>query len=417
MTKKPMLLKGLLLFVSTVLSLLAVELALRAGASTTAHLDYGDAYRLDGLGPGGFLKEGFAGDVQNGYGGTVPWTNNSQGFRSHKDFSIPPPAHTFRILSLGDSFTGGYRVGQDQTFSFLVERFLSARHMSRNVEVMVSVIEDPLTGVYYLANRGNAYSPDLVVLGITLGNDLAQIYSEMDHTYDVITQFPFVRLLGRDTRDAWVKSLEAQTLPVDCLAPRVATDNPPKPVWSDLYPWRSKKELRLVTLLSSIGRRFEYQAPQTVVSNWEEYLAPRLFDGNGLGLFLRLPPDSIRDAYEELFRSLVALSRFSRAADFELLVVIFPQRFQIQDADWDKTTEVYGLRDKCFDRQLPNRRIVSFCAQNDIECLDPTPQMRAAYESSRKSLYLPSHDMHWNARGHAALADVLGPAIEQIMAQ
>ena len=113
----------------------------------------------------------------------------------------------------------------------------------------------------------------------------------------------------------------------------------------------------------------------------------------------------------------MALSRFSRAADFELLVVIFPQRFQVQDQDWDKTIEVYGLRDECFDRELPNRQIVNFCRQNDIDCLDPTPRMQAAYEGSGKSLYLPSHDMHWNARGHAALADVLGPVIEQLMLQ
>ena len=417
MRKKTLLLKGLLLLLSTALSLVSAELALRAVAHTTTHLDYGDAYRFEGLGPGGFLKEGFVGDVQNGYGGAVPWTNNSQGFRNDKDFSTHPPEDTFRVLSLGDSFTGGYRVGQDQTFSFLVEQFLSARHIGRSIEVMVSVIEDPLTGAYFLANRGKAYSPDLVVLGITLGNDLAQIYSEMDQTYDVITQFPFVRLLDRDTRDAWVKSLETETLPFDCLAPRVATDEPAKPVWSDIYPWRGRKGLRLVTLLSSIGQRSDYDAPQTVVSNWEEYLAPRLFDGNGLGLFLTLRPESVRDAYEELFRSLMALSRFSRAADFELLVVIFPQRFQVQDQDWDKTIEVYGLRDDCFDRELPNRQILNFCRQNDIDCLDPTPRMQAAYEGSRKSLYLPSHDMHWNARGHAALADVLGPVIEQLMLQ
>jgi hypothetical protein len=416
MKTKPMVLKGLLLLVSTVMSLVAAELVLRAVAHTTKHLDYRDAFRRDGLGPGGFLTEGFAGDVQNGYGGTVHWRNNSQGFRNDKDFAIPPAENTFRVLSLGDSFTGGYRVGQDQTFSFLVERSVSAHHPSRNIEVMVSVIEDPLTGLYYLASRGNAYSPDLVVLGITLGNDLAQIYSNLGQTYDVTSEFPFiVRLNDRGTRDAWVKKLEAQTLPADCLTPRVTTDEQAKPVWSDIYPWWPRNGLRLVTLLSQIGRRFHHEAPQTVVSNWEEYRAPRLFDSNGLGIFLKLPPENVRNAYEGLFKTLGALSRFCRAADLECLVVIFPQRFQIQDQDWDKTIEVYGLRDECFDRQLPNRRIAEFCRKNDIDCLDPTPQMRAAYEGSRKSLYFPNHDMHWNARGHRVLADVLGPAIERLM--
>ena len=129
--------------------------SVRVFPGTKRQLDYGDVYRLEGLGPGGYLRENFVGYVEDGFGGTVLWINNSQGFRNDKDFSIPPPENTFRILSMGDSFTGGYRVGQDQTFSFLAEQALSVRHMSRNIEVMVSVIEDPLTG-HFTTSRAAA---------------------------------------------------------------------------------------------------------------------------------------------------------------------------------------------------------------------------------------------------------------------
>jgi hypothetical protein len=320
---------------------------------------------------------------------------------------------------MGDSFTGGYRVGQDQTFSFLVEQFLSAKHMSRNIEVMVSVIEDPLTGLYYLMSRGIDYSPDLVLLGVTLGNDLAQIHADIGQIYDVTADFPFVvRLNDRDTHEAWVAKIEAQTLPSDCLTPRVFTAEQSKPVWTDIYPWRRRGKLRrLVTLLSQVRRRFRHEAPQTVVSNWEEYVAPRLFDSNGLGIFLKRQPEEMLAAYEQLFRTLSALSQFCQSRRLDLLVVIFPQRFQVQDQDWDKTVEVYGLHEECFDRALPNRQIADICRQNHINCLDPTQQMRAAYEGSHKSLYLPNHDMHWNARGHGALTEALVPAIERILMQ
>jgi hypothetical protein len=158
----------LLALASTLLSLGAVEIALRGLPATGKYLDYGDAYRSDdALGPGGFLRENFVGQVADGYGGTVRWRNNAQGFRNETEFQIPPPPNTYRILSLGDSFTGGYRVGQDQTFSSLIEHDLAARHPGQHIEVIVSVIEDPLTGLYYLASRGIEYRPNLVLLGIT----------------------------------------------------------------------------------------------------------------------------------------------------------------------------------------------------------------------------------------------------------
>jgi hypothetical protein len=410
---------SLLILVSTLVSLLAAELVLRAVPSSKKPLDYGDVYRREGLGPGGFLRENFAGHVEDGFGGTVLWINNSQGFRNGKEFAIPPPENTFRILSMGDSFTGGYRVGQDQTFSFLVERLLSDKYRSRNIEVMISIIEDPLTGLYYLANHGIDYSPHLVVFGITLGNDLAQIYSNMGEVYDLRADSPFVvRRNDLADRKAWVAKPEARTLPSDCLTPRVSGGKTSNPVWSDIIPSMERKEnWRLATLLSQVRGRFLHEAPQTVVSVWGEYWAPRLFDSHGLGIFLTRPPEEVRVAYEQLFQTLSALSRFSKSRDLPLLVVIFPQRFQVQDRDWHKTVEVYGLREECFDRDLPNREIMQFCSRNGINCLDPTQQMRAMHEGSRKSLYLPNHDMHWNARGHEALAEVLAPAIERFMTQ
>ncbi len=70
-------------------------------------LDYGDAVRADGLGPGGLLKEGFEGRVTNGLGGTVLWRNNAEGFRRSEDTPETPAPGVVRVLSMGDSFTAG----------------------------------------------------------------------------------------------------------------------------------------------------------------------------------------------------------------------------------------------------------------------------------------------------------------------
>lgn len=421
MKKRNILPNTLVVVIAILFSLLAAELLLRVapeGENAGKLLDYRDSWRQGGLGLGGYLKEGFSANLQDGFGGTIRWQNNSQGFRNDKDFLVPPPANTFRILSMGDSFTGGYRVGQDETFSFLIEQQLAEKYADLNPEVMISVIEDPLTGLYYLASQGASYAPDLVVLGITLGNDIAQTYWNMGPIYSLIDSEPFVEEINDwDASKKRRTEIEAEQIPSECLTSRELNRNENKsgPLWSEISPWERKDEFRIVSLLSSIKQRFNNDAPQTVISNWEEYDDPRLFDSNGLGILLRSPPVEVTRAYDELFMTLSAYSKFSRSRNLEFLVVIFPQRFQVQDQDWSRTLEVYGLHEACFDRELPNRRIMDFCKINKINCLDPTRQMKKLYETGGKGLYLPRHDMHWNARGNSALADALFPAIDSIL--
>ena len=423
MKKKNALLNTLVVLIAILFSLLAAELLLRvipAEKNAEQLLDYRDSWRQGGLGPGGYLQEDFTADMQDGFGGAIRWKNNSQGFRNDKDFLVPPPANTFRILSMGDSFTGGYRVGQDETFSFLIEQQLAEKYVDLNPEVMISVIEDPLTGLYYLASQGASYSPDLVVLGITLGNDIAQTYWNMGPIYRLIDSEPFVEeVTDRDASKKRRAGIEAEQIPSKCLTPRGLNQNYNKsgPRWSDKSPQKRKDELRIISLLSNIRQRFNHDAPQTVISNWEEYDAPRLFDSNGLGIFLRSPPAEVTRAYDELFMTLSAYSKFSRSRKLEFLVVIFPQRFQVQDQDWSMTLDVYGLREACFDRELPGRRIMDFCKANKINCFDPAQRMKELYETGGEGLYLPRHDMHWNARGHSALADALLPVINGILKQ
>ena len=117
-------LRALLVLLSIGVTLFAAEMGLRllSGERPQKPLDYRDTWRppspsASRIGPGGFLKEGFQGEVQDGFGGTVRWINNSQGFRNEVEFTVPKPPQTYRILCLGDSFTGGYRVGQHETFS------------------------------------------------------------------------------------------------------------------------------------------------------------------------------------------------------------------------------------------------------------------------------------------------------------
>lgn len=407
------LLKILTVAGSLLLGLGLAEIGLRVVESLPADevADYDDTWREGGLGPGGYLKEGFTGRVRDGYGGTVRWVNNAAGFRRDEEVVRERQPGTLRILSLGDSFTAGYRVDQEETFSHLLEEHLEATGRWREVEVLISVVEEPPTGLHYLTTEGLRWRPDLVLLGITLGNDLAQTHATLDPRGELRLeddrQPPAIRPNPDEDQAALVAELRAWTLPPHCFDPEAVT--PPEPARSKPGSKGGPRLLqRLLGALESLG---EGEKPQAVTSLWGEYRQPRLFDNNGLGMFLEPPPPRIESAYARLFSTLNAYGKVCAAHGIGFAVVLFPQRFQVQPRDWRATAKAYGLRPDCFDVMAPNKRLVAFCRRTGISCIDPTAAMRRRFLETGRSLYLPRGDMHWNARGHRALADAIRRAV------
>jgi lysophospholipase L1-like esterase len=96
---------------------------------------------------------------------------NQQGMRADHDFAYEKPPGTKRIVSLGDSFTAGYEVEGNQTFSSILERDL-ADHGYR-VEVLNTGVSGYGTAEedLYLERELFRYSPDLVLVSFC-GNDL-----------------------------------------------------------------------------------------------------------------------------------------------------------------------------------------------------------------------------------------------------
>ncbi len=427
--KHTLYLNVLLVVCSIGITLLLCEMSLRLvyGSASEKLLDYRDTWRpVDpgdaDFGPGGFLKEDFEGEVQDGFGGKVRWKNNSQGFRSDVDFTVPTSPrspHTYRILSLGDSFTAGYRVDQSDTFSALTETVLAEQHPEVNIEVMVSVIEDPALGLLYLQKHGLRFKPDLVILGITLANDIQQAFYRLRFTLNFIPETSEISLRGNAIKhDAPQRNrLETMKLPSKCVTNEERLSSSLLPSALEVYSLNEGygstwiHDLRLVQLISASYQNMFLGEAQTVVSDTDSYDEPLLWESHGLALFLKEGPPEVEHAYNDLFSLLEGYSQTTSAHGIHFMAVIFPQRYQVREIDWLETKRVYRLKEECFDLHRPNDLIMSFCAQIGINCIDPIDRFRAVH----KPLYLPRHDMHWNADGHAVLAQVLVPEVQSVM--
>lgn len=94
----------------------------------------------------------------------VIYSINSQGLRD-KERSFEKPANIFRILMLGDSFTEGWGVAQNKTFSAVLEEKLNTLGKGRFEVINMGVGSySPLLEYLQLKNVGLKFQPDLVIL-------------------------------------------------------------------------------------------------------------------------------------------------------------------------------------------------------------------------------------------------------------
>jgi len=359
-------------------------------------LDYGNTMRTDGLGKGGYLQENLTLYVTDGLGGTVRWHNNAFGFRNDQEFSQEPPPGVLRILSIGDSFVAGYRVGQEETFSFLLEKWINQK-LGKS-EVLVSEIEEPITGLYYLSKSGIAFHPHIVLLGITIGNDISQSYIGLDpkggHTLKVDNGNVTIE---KTAGSIGVSSFENYEIPESYFQ----TPSSFEIEIINIKKWF--KDLRLTRRL--------FQESEGINSWYGKQHRPKIFDlANGLGMFLKPLPPMVEEAYQRLFKIILATQIFCNQHQIVFAVELFPQRFQVQPPDWDSAVEKYSLRKSSFDLMEPNRKIREFCKKHKIAIIDPTEAMAKRYALTGKNMYLPCGDMHWSREGHRAFFECSQPA-------
>jgi len=345
---------------------------------------------------------------------------DSHGFRNSEEVSLQPEVGELRILSLGDSVQVGMQIDQEAFLGPLLEAEL-ADAVEARVRVLNAEVSDPAYGLHYLQRHGLGFRPAVVLYGLC-ANDMLQ----------AALRFGPDRLFQLDAEGRLVASPEA---------PEAAGAGDHHHL---VYPAVSSRALaerdrsRSRRAIAAVSRRlhgaarelagrllrFRALAPlerdvtrTAAVPMWsyarEAERADghmRLLDGTvNLAYFAVDPPPVLEEMYAKLFALLKAMDRSVRRAGGRFVLVVHPQRFQVDPADWRALRDYWQLADSDFDLERYNRRLSRFCRENGILCVDLLEPLRR--EASKHALYLPRGDMHYNRAGHAlaarSLADFL----------
>jgi hypothetical protein len=291
---------------------------------------------------------------------------NRLGLRG-KEPDSPKRRGTCRLIMLGDSFTMGEGVSDDQAFPALLETSLAAR-MPVGVEVINAGVDSYSPVLSYLDLRENLLrlEPDAVVLNLDLSDLLQEQYYRSLATFGPgreIVAVPNPRLRGHitDWIDDWIKT--------------------------NLY-----------------FVRFAYIETRRRLDP-EEGMEAVIQRRNGDLLAYTLAGDSVDRSQQwgDLFDSVGRMHRLCREKGIAFFLALYPWGHQVNDREW-RPGRFYWMPDDAVTSDRVFETIHRECVDRGIPLIDTVPAFRSYH--GEKPLYF-RHDMHFTPEGHRVMSNAL----------
>jgi GDSL-like Lipase/Acylhydrolase family len=302
---------------------------------------------------------------------------NSIGLRGREIHSVKN-ADTFRILMLGDSFTMGKGVNDDETFSVLLEQALNSKKNAikgkSTVEVLNAGVDSyaPILEFLQLTKELSPLDPDLVVLNFDVGDLIQETAYRKAATH------------GVDGEIVGVSGIEP-------LGP-VATMKH----WIDQNFYLTRLALFYVDRLSGPS--------EPTIENVVTLAHPEILEHT-------LAEDSVdRTAqWQNVFASITGVKAYCDSHHSDFLLTVYPWGHQVNETEW-----VPGRREFVPDHAIISDKsidtIQDFGRNHSIEVLNVFPKFRAYNGAAR--LYF-KYDLHWTSQGHKLMAEELEEYMER----
>jgi len=349
-----------------ILTLLAIELLLAFVRPVPFAIERNMFFEPDPY-TGFRLRPDSEGVFQHG----IPAVVNSQGHRDD-EVTLEKPEDTFRILALGDSFTVGANVFQEQAYPQVLEDVLNARS-KQEVEVVNAGVGGwgPFRYAQYYEHYGRQYDPDLVLIGFFAGND------------------------------AYSQPNASEQLPTAVLGRRVSRSAAGKPF---------TKLLVFLHEHSHLWRLLDRRGPQArdftrvdCTDFTEEYLAVQ-----GARSESHLKADAEREALaQNSVDQIVHIQHLADRDSIPVVVALLPDENQINPALQQEIIDADEIDQYDFD--MPQAMLVEMFNDQGIPTIDLLPTIR----DDPRCLYM--NDTHWVPEGHLLVARTIADTLAEFL--
>ncbi len=290
---------------------------------------------------------------------------NSQGYYDSEFF--PSSTSDYVITLLGDSFAYGI-VPYKFNFVTVAEKKLQENRPKNFSRVAIHNFGIPAIGmpeyVYLLEKEVLAYSPNLVVLCVFVGNDF-------------VLNSP--KLVHRDFSNWWIYRL-------------------PKRL-SISYQQKKKNSNQVQVAISPPRTHNGSQEHPTFTR--EKFLEIE----NDRLVFCQINNPAVENNYRGFFK---VLDHIHWLAKERLLLVILPDEYQVNDQLYQTLLEKKQASD--YYREYPQKKIKEYCLENKLPFLDLLPALRKA-EKEGRTYHL--QDTHFNSRGNRVVGEQIAQYIQK----
>lgn len=290
---------------------------------------------------------------------------NSKGLRD-ENYDYKKPDGTKRIVVLGDSFTVGPQVEENELFTEVLENDLL-----KNVQVINTGVlgYGSYQELIFLKNEGVKYNPDLIVVAFYIENDI------LDN-------------MGGNNRPTFVFDNNRERALTN------ATTNVPVP----------RKEN--VTLFLVFKKHIKKHIKKHFHSYTFISMKIRRMDPNLFNVFKKIGIVDKRTT--PLGEQALKRSLELNSTGWNLTKAILNEIILVAEANNSKTMILIipsrGQVNKNWDSEI-NGALVEFCKEENISVLDLLPEFRE-HAKNGEQLYFKI-DGHWNAKGHKLAAELL----------
>jgi lysophospholipase L1-like esterase len=314
------------------------------------------------------------------FDGTI---TNQFGFND-VDYPLQKSPRVYRILVVGDSFS--WIGGQNGNYTALLERMFEHRYGGHKVDVINAGYSMTHTGeqLAMLKKFGLQYNPDLVVLGFFVGNDF--IDADPDRKRIVVNGVYFDISKRRE---------------YTFLGYPIVPQSRLKAFLEQKYKiWREERKARAAPPVTTAATQ---PAQPAGTFSEDTYLG---IERSRLEFFNTSPARAprLQANVDYIFQSISEMDALLKSRNIKLVVAIYPDEFQVNEALQRSIFERYQLKHSDYDLRFAQNILKSFLDQKQIPYIDFLDRFQS--EGSKRDLYV-LRDSHWNAAGNQLAADIL----------